>query len=355
LASIAYARGAALVTVLYDDPELLRTRLLKADAVSAPREEWLANSVALRLGEGAAYLSVLGPRPELLADVEFGRILGAHEAQTHSRATLTAVIANSQTNASAVPFVTRAWAQQVLPEEGPDSAMRFLWSALFASVGADSTTAEQTMRQRQLSDRRARLQARAFRELHVNGPQICLTVGLAEGHIWGGGQHVSSRGIAFVPVLPSEAVFTATAPEETDGTIVFSRPIAICGERVEGLEIRFEAGVATRITAKRGQIALEQLLSSDPGARRIGKIALVEAAAPLARTPICFHNPILDGAAAPHIAFGAALPGTLRDAAAANKSTIHIDAMFDATSLCVDGITAAGTSHPIMRDGLFVL
>ena len=63
LASTAYARGASLVTALYADPELLRTRLLDADEVLDRKEEWLAGSVAQRLREGAAYLSVLGPRP----------------------------------------------------------------------------------------------------------------------------------------------------------------------------------------------------------------------------------------------------------------------------------------------------
>jgi aminopeptidase len=358
LASTAYARGASLVTALYDDPELLRTRLLNADKVLDRKEEWLAGCVAQRLRKGAAYLSVLGPRPELLAGVELGRILRAHKAQTQDRRMLTAVIANRETNASAVPFVTRAWAQQVFPEREPDTAIRLLWSALIGSVGGSgTTTAEQTALQRQqaLTNRRTQLQARAFRALHFTGPQIRLTAGLAQGHIWHGGQNMSSRGIAFVPVLPAEALFTATAPEETEGWIAFSRPIAIAGEWVDNLQVSFEAGVATRVTVKRGWHAFEQLLNSDPGARRIGTIALVEAAAPLARPSICFHNPMLDGAAAPHIAFGAALPGTLRDTAAANRSAIHIDAMFDAASLGVHGIDAAGTCHAIMRDGVFVL
>jgi aminopeptidase len=358
LCRAAYARGASLVTAIYDDPELLRMRLLEVKAEELDRaEDWLSNSIAQRLREGAAYLSVLGPRPELLAGVDIGRMVRAHNAQVRAHAMQAAVIADMDINASAVPFVTGEWARQVFPESEPDVARRLLWSALINGVGGDDpATSEQTARRRlrALSDRRARLQASAFRALQFMGPGIRITIGLAEGHIWRGGQEVSSRGVTFATILPAEALFTATAPERTEGAITFSRPIVIGGERIDGLEVRFEGGAAARVTSKRGQHAFEQLLNSDPGARRLGKVALVEATAPLARQAICFHNPMLDAAAAPHIAFGAALPTTLRDVAAGNRSAIHVDAMFESARLSVDGIDADGTAHAVLRDGVFV-
>lgn len=359
LAGAAYARGASLVTPIYDDPELLRTRLLESNAEELDRAEgWLANSVAQKLREGAAYISVLGPRPDLLSGVDINRILRAHKAQAQEFAAQAAIIANMESNACSVPFVTGTWARQVFPDNEPDAARRLLWSALIDAVGgAHSATAEQTawQRLRALSERRARLQARDFRALQFTGPGIRLKIGLAEGHIWRGGQDVSSRGVAFAPVLPAGALFTATAPETTEGVIAFSRPIAIAGDYVDGLEIRFEEGAATRVTATRGQHTFARLLDSDPGARQLGKVALIEATAPLARHGICFHNPMLDAVSAPHIAFGATLPATLRDAAAGNKSAIHIDAMFDAAGLVVDGIDRDGTSHAVLRDGIFVV
>jgi aminopeptidase len=362
LASAAYARGASLVTALYDDPELLLTRLLEAQADELDTAEvWLANSVAQKLREGAAHLSVLGPRPELLAGVDVSRIIRAHNAQARAHAMQAAIIANMETNASAVPVVTSAWARQVFPERESEAAKRLLWSALLDGLGGgDPTTYERTARQhlRALSDRRAQLQSRAFCALRFTGPAIQLTIGLAEGHVWRGGQGVSARGVAFTPVLPTEAIFTATDPVRAEGMVAFSRPITIAGEQVEGLKVRFEAGAVASVTAKRGQHAFEQLLDSDPGARRIGKVALVEVTAPFARQDICFHNPMLDGAAAPHLAFGAPSPATLRDAAAlrsANQSAIHIDAMFDAAGLSVDGIDATGAAHAVLREGVFVL
>jgi aminopeptidase len=150
-------------------------------------------------------------------------------------------------------------------------------------------------------------------------------------------------------------VFTATAPETTEGVIAFSRPIAIAGEHVEGLEVRFEAGAATRVIARSGQSAFERLLDSDAGARRLGKIAIVEATAPLANRHGSFKNPMLDGAAAPHVTFGATLPGTLTDPKTGNESAIHLDAMFDTAHLSVDGIDAHGTAHAILRDGIFAI
>ena len=219
--------------------------MLDADEVLDRKEEWLAGCVAQKGCATARPIYPYWDRGRSFSPTwELGRILRAHKAQTQDRTMLTAIIANRETNASAVPFVTRAWAQQVFPEREPDTAKRLLWSALIGGVGGSgggTATAEQTALQRQqaLSNRRTQLQARAFRAVHFTGPQIRLTAGLAQGHIWHGGQNVSSRGIAFVPVLPAEALFTATAPEETEGWIVFSRPIAIAGDWVDGLEVRF--------------------------------------------------------------------------------------------------------------------
>ena len=57
LGSAAYARGASVVTPVYDDPELLRTRLLKSRAADLDKaEDSFANSVAQKLRDGAAYL-----------------------------------------------------------------------------------------------------------------------------------------------------------------------------------------------------------------------------------------------------------------------------------------------------------
>lgn len=359
LGSAAYMRGASLVTPVYDDPELLRTRLLHetAEALDSS-DDWLANSIAQRLHQGAAYLSVLGPRPELLAGVPVERILHAHRAQARGDAVLNAVIASLQTNASSVPFITGAWARQIFPNSEPGKARRFFWSELIDAVtGSDIITAEQTAWDRlgALSKRRVLLQAHAFRALHFTGPKIRLSIGLADGHIWRGGRELSRRGVAFAPVLPAGAVFTATAPETTEGVIAFSRPIAIAGEHVEGLEVRFEAGAATRVIARSGQSAFERLLDSDAGARRLGKIAIVEATAPLANRHGSFKNPMLDGAAAPHVTFGATLPGTLTDPKTGNESAIHLDAMFDTAHLSVDGIDAHGTAHAILRDGIFAI
>lgn len=357
LGSAAYTRGASLVTPIYDDPELLRRRLLESKADDLDRAgDWLANSVAQKLREGAAYLAVLGPRPGLLAGVDIGRILRAHRAEARDLATLTAVIANMETNASTVPFITREWARRIFPESEPDEARCLLWSALIDAVaGAEPTEQMAWRRLRVLDDRRARLQSLAFRELRFNGPGIRITIGLAEGHIWRGGPEMSSRGVSFAPVLPAEALFTATDPGRTEGTIAFSRPILIAGEHVDGLEVQFEAGAATRVTSRHGRHAFEELLNCDPGARRLGKVALVDANAPLARQRIFFNNPMLDAASAPHVAFGAARPSTLRDPAAGNRSAIHIDAMFDTAHLSVDGIGSDGTVRAVLRDGMFAL
>jgi aminopeptidase len=362
LASAAYARGATLVTALYDDPELLRIELIDTQSDATDQQKgWLTDGVSSRLRDNAAYLAVLGPRPDILAGIELPRIFRAHSARARADATQAAIIATMQTNASVVPLVTRTWAREVFPDQTPTIAERLLWTALFDGIGGTDAAryAETALRRlRTVNDRRARMQSHSFNALRLTGPSVRLTVGLAEGHIWRGGQSVSSRGVAFTPTLPMEAIFTATDPGRAEGTVTFSRAILLAGERVEGLEVCFRAGAAVRVIARSGQRAFEQLLDSDHGARRIGQIGLVDVTAPFARSAICYYNPILDAAAAPHLAFGASSPATLGRALGpqrANQSVLHIDAMFDAASLSVDGIDDGGTAHAVLRDGVFVL
>jgi aminopeptidase len=324
-------------------------------------DDWLTNAVTQRLRDGTAYLAVLGPRPDLLAGIPLERIISVHGARARCDAALAAVIANGQTNASAIPFVTTSWASEVFPDQDSGAAEHLLWSALCESLGcADAVQpAERAPRLLQITnERRARMQRHAFRALRLTGPAIRLTIGLAEGHVWRGGREVSSRGIAFTPTLPGVAIYTATDPASAEGTVAFARSISVAGVRVEGLEVYFQAGAAVRVTANRGQRAFERLLGSDHGAGRIGQIGLIDVTAPLAKRAINYHNPMLDGAAAPHLAFGTPSPGTFHDvkgAGAGNRSAIHIDAMFDATGLAVDGIDVSGTAHAVMRNGAFVL
>jgi aminopeptidase len=133
---------------------------------------------------------------------------------------------------------------------------------------------------------------------------------------------------------------------------------------IEGIEVRFEAGRIVKAHATRGLEILEKLISTDDGARRLGEVALVPHASPIASSGMLFLNTLFDENAASHIALGQAYTSCLKNgdkltpeelaARGANSSLIHVDWMIGSSDLDIDGITASGTAEPVMRNGNWV-
>ncbi|HEY1965373.1 MAG TPA: aminopeptidase, partial [Acidobacteriaceae bacterium] len=107
-----------------------------------------------------------------------------------------------------------------------------------------------------------------------------------------------------------------------------------------------------------------KMLETDEGASRLGEVALVPHSSPIAASGLLFSNTLFDENAASHIALGQAYSTCIRggdtmDAAAlaakgANDSLIHVDWMIGSGKVDLDGITADGTTEPLMRKGEWV-
>ena len=57
---------------------------------------------------------------------------------------------------------------------------------------------------------------------------------------------------------------------------------------------------------------LRQLVDTDPGAARLGEIALVPHSSPVAQSGVLFYNTLFDENAASHVALGTAYKFTMR-------------------------------------------
>ena len=60
------------------------------------------------------------------------------------------------------------------------------------------------------------------------------------------------------------------------------------------------------MTATEGEEAIQKLIATDEGARRLGEVALVPHNSPIAHSGILFWNTLFDENAASHIALGQA-------------------------------------------------
>jgi len=319
----------------------------------------LARSSSL---DGNALIMIAGdPEPTLLADVDPSRVgktrpIKALEAQLASQ--------NGRTvNWNIAAYPTAGQAQQMFGE--PD--VERLWAAYQAAVRLDQPDPVAAWRAHsdKLIARSKQLDEHAFDAIHFKGPGTDLTVGLHPGARWLGGGGETVDGIFHVANLPTEEVFTAPDWRRTEGTVRSTRPLALAGMIVKGLEMRFEAGKAVEVKASVGADTVTAQMDSDDFGRALGEIALVDGESAVGKTGITFFDTLFDENAACHIAYGAAVtfgidgldglsPDELRGRGI-NVSNVHTDFMIGGPEVAVDGITKDGTAVPILREDVWQL
>ena len=117
------------------------------------------------------------------------------------------------------------------------------------------------------------------------------------------------------------------------------------GVLITGLRVRFEGGNAVEIDADQGAETLRALSQRDPGAARLGEVALVDRESRIGSLDTVFFDTLLDENAASHIALGEGLDFTVLDPAdqqRINRSELHIDFMIGSNEVAVTGIEPGG-------------
>jgi aminopeptidase len=165
--------------------------------------------------------------------------------------------------------------------------------------------------------------------------------------------------------MPSEEVFTTPDNRRTEGVVRITRPISLIGGGwVEGLTIRFEQGRAVDIEATRGAELVRAQMAGDPGAARLGEVALVDGSSPVGRTGVVFGDILIDENATSHIAWGNAYAFTVPDlpadeqaqaALGFNRSAVHQDAMIGGPEVEVLGVTHGGQEIPVISENTWVI
>jgi aminopeptidase len=82
------------------------------------------------------------------------------------------------------------------------------------------------------------------------------------------------------------------------------RPAAGHTVTVTDLELRFEAGSVTGITASSGDSAMRAIVGADAGAVRLGEVAIVDGSSRVGQLGLVLHNGLFDENAACHVALG---------------------------------------------------
>lgn len=360
----AYKAGAGLVTPIFADEEVALARYAHANDESFDRAAgWLYDGMAKAYGANTARLAIVGENPMLLSDQDPAKVARASRANALAYKPALEKISGFDINWTIVAWPGLAWAQQVFPGLAPDQAQAALAEAIFAASRIDGAdpVADWAAHSARLAERSAWLNQNRFHALHFTGPGTDLTIGLADGHEWHGGASTAKNGISCNPNIPTEEVFTTPHAHRVNGHVSATKPLSHQGSLIENIRVTFKDGAITEAHATRGQDVLAKLIDSDPGARRLGEVALVPHSSPISQSGLLFYNTLFDENAACHIALGQCYAKCFVDGATltpdqivaqgGNSSIIHVDWMIGSNEIDIDGLDTAGNRTPVIRKG----
>jgi aminopeptidase len=350
----AYRAGARYVDVRYRDDHVRRAMIeLGPDSALTHTPDWL--KVAAHAHEGQALIWTTGdPEPELMADLDGERVGRARMPEI-------AEIARSQMmsrtiNWSGVAYPNDGWATQIFGE--PD--VERLWEAVAfcTRLDEDDPVAAWRDHMAQLESRAKVLTDMRFDAIHYSGPGTDFTVGLLPNARWMSALFRTASDVEYVPNIPTEEIFTTPDCRRAEGTIRSSRPLALAGDVIEGLQLTVKDGRIVDVQADKGANIVRGQLESDERAAYFGELALVDGTTSrVGKTDITFFDTLYDENATSHIAYGFGVPEVFDGdpGEGMNVSTVHTDFMVGGPELLVEGVTKDGQRVPILREDTWQL
>jgi aminopeptidase len=354
LTRAAYKAGARYVDVAYVDQHVRRAMIeLGPDEALSYSPPWLVSRFEEM--QGQAMVGTTGdPEPALLADLDgerVGRARMKEVAQVAMRQ-----LQERSVNWTGIAFPNEGWAEQMFGE--PD--VERLWAAVAFCTRLDEADPVAAWRAHM-----ARLdsRAKAMNELRLDalryrGPGTELEIGLLERTRFGSALFRTAGGRPYTANLPTEEVFATPDARRAEGVITSTKPLALLGEIVRGLQITFAAGRIVDVQAEAGAEVVRAQIASDENAVHLGEVALVDGESRVGKTGLTFFDTLFDENATCHVAYGMAIPeGHEGDEPhdGINVSTVHTDFMVGGPEVEVDGVTADGRVVPILREDVWQL
>jgi aminopeptidase len=356
LARASYRAGASFVDVYFIDQHVRHAMIeLGPDSALTYSPPGLLERLR-HMGnvKGASIGTTGDPEPALLADLDGERVGRAQMMEMAEEAIRQ--IGESLVNWTGIAFPNEGWATQMFGE--PD--LERLWDAVAFCVrlDEDDPVAAWNEHMNRLEARAAALNALGVDSIRFRGPGTDLTVGLSEASRFAAARFDTSWGRTHVPNMPTEEVFTTPHRDRTEGVVLSTRPLAVAGNVVRGLELRFEQGRVVSVDAEEGADVVRSQIETDEGAHFLGEVALVDGTSRVGQTGLTFFDTLFDENATCHIAYGFGIPQGYDGEPGGegyNMSQVHTDFMIGGPEVAVDAVTRDGREVPILREDVWQL
>ncbi len=147
--------------------------------------------------------------------------------------------------------------------------------------------------------------------------------------------------------MPAGEVFTCPVPDSVEGEVLFDKPLVRQGKEITDAWLQFEGGEVVDFSAAKNEAALESILNTDEGSRRLGELGIG-----MNRDIDRFtYNMLFDEKMGDtvHLAVGGAIEECVPEGQPFNESATHVDMIVDMSEdsyIEVDG-------EVVQRDGTF--
>lgn len=362
IADCGYRHGARFVSTVYWDTLVKRSRLRYApvETLDFVPDWWNAITAECVARRSAVIHVHTPPRAELFEDIPLER---AMRDVMPVPSMFWDAVDRGEVTWTVIPGVCPALAQAILGNPDVDA----LWEVLAPILRLDAPDPHTAWRD-QLERLRLRaelLGRRDFAGLRFRGGGTDLTLGLLSGARWVSVATETRWGQAYVGNLPTEEVFSTPDYRRTEGVVRATRPLQLGRSgRVEGLCLHFEQGRVVDVEATQGADRLRAEVAVDPGAARLGEVALVDGSSVVGKTGRVFGYGLIDENATCHIALGSAYPHTMPDlpdypeaqlALGFNRSECHDDIMIGGPEVDVFGLDGSGNETAVIVADQWVL
>jgi aminopeptidase len=366
IAQEAYRAGAATVMLDLIEPRLQRFKLdTVRDEFVTLTPQHVPVKYAQLVDQCGAQIKLIGPEhPMLMVGADPKRVNDERKALYSAiRYFYDEGIGRSKVHWTIGAAATPGWGKRIYPELSPSDAEQALWRDIFSitRVASEDFLARWQEQDEALHKRCDQLNSLKVKRLHFTGPGTDLRVLLSPLARFKGGTDVGPSGARFQPNIPSEECYTTPDWRGSEGIVRTTRPFLVNGTLITGLELKFKAGEIVDFRAQSGEETFREYISSDPGARRLGEVALVGTDSPVYKSGRVFEEILYDENAACHIAIGLAYKNCLEGfetlgkeeltAIGCNESLVHTDMMVSNNEVSVEAELYSGERMWLIRDG----